>query len=326
MIKTIQFGEIVNARGIKKELIDKFNDSPLRSLVDQDKDLLVCIRNNEIGIYHLSDKVAMVGIGKNKELVCKVNDFYVSGKSTHKEHDYTAKEIVEKINAIKVNSAKRITPEKNAQHTLVSKNNSNHDSEWFCVDIEYRQSKKVQNGVGDVFDGRFDIIAVSKKTPHRVAVVELKYNSYSISGSSGIVKHIKDFNVFSKNTASCDILMREIVHQLHDLNKIGVEIPKTLLKPYVDFMENIEFYVVTLWDDDSDPKGRMGRYLFSDLRENWVGNSLAHVSVNNAMDVLGIDVENNPPFFIKFLFKKVHGPTECDIDDILSENSYDFVM
>lgn len=322
----MQVKEAVNLRGIKKELIDKFNNSPLYPLVNQDNDLLVCIRNNAIGIYHLADRVAMVRLDKNRELVCDVNDFYITGSSTGKEHSRTAKEISEKINVIKANSRKRITPEKNAQHNLILKNNLNPDSEWFCTDMEYRQSQKVQNVTEDAFNGRFDIIAVSKKSPYRIAVIELKYNSCAISGHSGIVKHIKDFNVFSKSTVCQENLKREIVCQLHNLSEIGVKVPESLLETPFDFAEKIEFYVITLWDDASDPKGTMGRYLFSNSRKNWVGDSTSSVSANNAMAEIGIDVENNPPFLIKFLFKRVQSPTEFDIDDILEDTLYDLVL
>lgn len=44
------------------------------------------------------------------------------------------------------------------------------------------------------------------------------------------------------------------------------------------------------------------------------------------MKETGIDVENNPPFDIKFLFKKVQSPTDFNIDDILQDTLYDCVL
>lgn len=100
------------------------------------------------------------------------------------------------------------------------------------------------------------------------------------------------------------------------------------MKTSFDFSEKIEFYVITLWDDKSkqNPKEKMGRYLFNDLRKNWVGETSARLSTKNVMAETGIDVENNPPFDIKFLFKKVQSPTDFQIDDILQESLYDCVL
>ncbi len=315
-------------RGISETLAEQFKESTLCTLVKKDKDLLACIRNNAISIYHLADKVAMVHLNRKGELLCNVNDFYMSGKHTGEEHQYKIEEICTKIKDIKANSLSRGTSEKKAQHTLVSKNNSNFDSEWFCVDIEYRQSFIVQKLIHQKFNGRFDIIAVSKGTPHRVAIIELKYNSSAIAGTSGIVKHIMDFKTFSQNPECLENLRREIVCQLHNLHQIGVNIPERLLEQPFDFSEKIEFYVITLWDNNSkqNPKETMGRYLFNDLRENWGGKTSACVSKKNAMKEVEIDVENNPPFSIRFLFKKVQNPTNFNIDDILQETLYDYVL
>lgn len=315
-------------RGINEKLAKKFKESSLCTLVKEDKDLLACIRNNAIGIYHLADKVAMVHCNREGELVCDVNDFYVSGKHTGKEHQYKAGVLCTKIRDIKANSLSRSTPEKNAQHTLVSNNNSNPDSEWFCTDIEYRQSEKVQEFTCQKFKGRFDIIAVSKKAPHRIAVIELKYNSSAIAGTAGIVKHIMDFKTFSQKTECLENLCSEIVCQLHNLHQIGVNVPERLLKTSYNFSGKIEFYVITLWDNKSthNPKETMGRYLFNDLRKKWVEENSTCVSKKNAMKETGIDVENNPPFDIKFLFKKVQSPTDFNIDDILQDTLYDCVL
>lgn len=62
-------------RGINEKLATKFKESSLCTLVKEDKDLLACIRNNAIGIYHHADKVAMVHCNREGELVCDVNDF-----------------------------------------------------------------------------------------------------------------------------------------------------------------------------------------------------------------------------------------------------------
>ena len=95
-------------RGINEKLAKKFKESSLCTLVKEDKVLLACIRNNAIGIYHLADKVAMVHCNREGELVCDVNDFYVSGKHTGKEHQYKAGVLCTKIRDINIKGIAKI--------------------------------------------------------------------------------------------------------------------------------------------------------------------------------------------------------------------------
>jgi len=75
---------------------------------------------------------------------------------------------------------------------------NNRNSNWFCIDVEYVkafQNKKEKDKAD--FNGRFDIIAISKKKPHKIALIELKkYGNRTIGGNSGIYKHVEDFAKF----------------------------------------------------------------------------------------------------------------------------------
>lgn len=193
-----------NLRGINNSLLTAFKASVLYPLVrNNPKEFLCCIRNNAIGIYYNADRVAMVTLNKKGKLCCKTSSYYLSdycktkSRSSEKSSEITLtpEDIVKNIETIKANSELRSTPEKKAQQALVYANNSNPNSEWICIDIEYRQSTKVQDG--GMFHGRFDIIVVSKSAKHRVAIIELKYNHDALGGTAGVVKHVEDFYLFN---------------------------------------------------------------------------------------------------------------------------------
>lgn len=315
---------LTRLRHISDDLVAKYKKSKLHDLVKNDESMLACIRNNAIGIYYNSDRVAMVRL-KDDTLSCEISsyylsDYYLTGTRTKSEIIFvTADEIQRNIDIIKYNSAKRGTPEKKAQQYIVYQNNLSKESDWYCFDIEYRQPSKVQRG-SSTFDGRFDILAVSKSAPHRIAIIELKYGRGAIGGKSGVVKHLKDFKKFSESESCKENLKREIPAILQNLKDLGYDIPEELDHTSLCFENEIEFYVVCLYEDES-PKGTVGGYLFNEIRSGW---DTKKISRDNAVKALGLDVESPTcPIDVKFLFKKVASPTDFTIIDILDSAEYD---
>lgn len=305
-----------NLRGVNAKLISAFKSSKLYKLIKENpSEVLACIRNNAIGIYYNADRVAMVSLDRKGKLKCTINDYYLNGiKNEKANRAYTPDEIYNSFKDIKSNSDKRSTFEKKAQQALVYSNNANPQSKWICLDIEYRQSTKVQTGIKDQFTGRFDIIAISKAKPHRIAIIELKYNNDAIGGDSGVVKHLKDFQNFN-NKLCIDNLKKEIQIVLGNLTDLGLSdnLPNIIdLKK--DFIDKVEFYMICLYDTKESPCGTVGGYLFKRIHPEW---GTKRVSKKNA-EASGCDILNK----VKFLFKKVSGPTALDIDDILSCDKY----
>ena len=74
-------------------------------------------------------------------------------------------------------------------------NNRNVESEWYCTDVEWRRPADAEHLD---FNARFDIIAITKKSPYRIAIIELKYGRKAVGGDSGIRKHIEVFYLFGK--------------------------------------------------------------------------------------------------------------------------------
>jgi hypothetical protein len=312
-------------RGINSKLVEAFKASRLYRLIKEEPDsFLPCIRHNSICIYYNSDRVALVHLNRAGELICEINSYYLSDfyltkivRTKGENKKVSSDTIVTNEEVIKLNSEVRSTSEKKSQQQLFYRNNINANSKWFCLDIEYKQSKTI-------LKGRFDIIAISKSEPHRIAIIELKYNRNAIGGKSGVIKHIMDFKSFNESELSKDILREECSSILKNYKELGIQIPETLnafTKPGSFKYSSIEYYIICLYDEPVSPKGTVGGYLFDAKREVW---GTQRVSTANLMKKQGIDVESDKcPIKVQFLFKKVKSPQDINITDILDKNQYD---
>ena len=277
MNKTIAKKKIT--RGITKNFAEAFKQSELYKLYGEHKDeLFIGVRNNYLNLYYNCDSIAKIEYKKRvKKIVCVIDKYYLDGKhynSKQKEKRYRIEqsEICKQYEIIKKHSNDKITPEKKAQSKLVLLNNKNKNSNWFCVDIEYvkqfnnQKEKKEAN-----FNGRFDIIALSKAKPHKVALIELKYGSGAIGGKSGIYKHVKDFTKFCDKKYFQSHLKNEIIEIIKSQIELGVSVPIEL--PKEKDILSPDFYFITLNNNAKDknssiPKQTMAGYLFKDYRWN----------------------------------------------------------
>lgn len=319
---------LTHLRHIDDRLIRKFKASGLyqKVLLEYKDKLLACIRDNAIGIYYNSDRVAKVSLSSNGELKCEISDYYLSDfyktkkRTSSKTIIQSDCEIADKIDTIIRNSEERGTSEKQAQQHLIRLNNANEKSNWYCFDIEYRQSTVKQKDTL-LFDGRFDILAISKQPPHQIAVIELKYGDGAIGGKSGIVKHIMDFYNFQNSISCIHNFEVEVPAMLKNLKEIGYNVPSALATGNIQLSDKIKFVVICLYEGEST-KGTVGGYLFDEKRPHW--NTKRVSKSNNAMTKLGVDVESPEcPININFLFKKVDTPTDFEISDILDTSQYD---
>lgn len=268
-------------RGISKSFADAFKECELYRLYGKHKDeLLIGVRNNYLNLYYNCDSIAEIKYkktkgSKDKKIVCEIDRFYIDGKhykSTDKEKLFRIEpiQIYEQYQVIKKNSDDKTTPEKKAQSKLVLLNNGNKDSNWFCIDFEYVKSfnnKKEKEEAN--FSGRFDIIALSKEEPHRVALIELKYGNVAIGGNSGIFKHVEDFNKFCEKGFFEGHLKQEIIEIVESQKELGISVP--FESPEEVNILTPEFYFITLdnnakKENTSTPKQTMAGYLFKDKR------------------------------------------------------------
>jgi hypothetical protein len=268
-------------RGIDDKFADVFKASDLFTLYEKYKnELFIGVRKNYLNLYYNCDSIAKV-VYKQGEISCAIDRYYLDGK--HYKSDDKRKnacvapcEIYTQYDTIKLNAGKKNTDEKNAQAMLVILNNSNEKSNWFCLDVEWKKAfddKQQRSDAG--FNGRFDIIAISKKTPHIVAVIELKYGAKAIGGKSGIYKHIEDFKKYQDKRYFDDPAgnahKKEIADIIESYKMLGVNVPKKLQNVTPNDITGPEFYVITLDNNGKTlkhdiPKQTMAAYLFKDKR------------------------------------------------------------
>lgn len=294
-------------RGIDKDFAEEFKKSELYKLYDNHKgELFIGVRNNYLNLYYNCDSIAKIKYRKSdKKLVCEIDKYYLDGKHyTGKEKRWKIEpsEIFERYENIKTNSEKKATAEKKAQSELVLLNNNNQNSKWFCIDVEYVKAfeNKSEKAKAE-FNGRFDIIALSKKKPHRTAIIELKYGSSAIGGKSGICKHVDDFNKFCDNGFFEKHLMQEIIDIVKSQIEIGIEVPFGLPK-LNSLLSQPEFYFITLdnnsYEGKSTPKQTMAGYLFKEKRWGCKKISTEHCIENKFGDI----TKKGNKFHAKFLF------------------------
>ena len=280
-------------------------------------EIIIGVRDGFINLYYNCDSIAK--IDTHNPSICRINKYYTHGE----KECLTGDEIVHYFDIIKESSDKRTKLEKQAQQRLFIDNNNNLSSEWFCLDVEYTKSLQ---GKLHAEDWRFDIIAISKEKPFRVALIELKYGSGAIGGESGITKHIQDYYKFHKEN-SFELLKPELISIINSLKMLGVEVPKTLQSIKIeDFMKAPEYYFITLSNKKVGrhalPMETMAGYLFTKAEAETNGDWKAIRYSKNASKkgyyaTVGEDKSFKPIFF----FSDATLP-ELGINDILYEGNY----
>ena len=187
-------------RGINKDFADAFKQCELDKLLADHKDeLFIGVRNNYLNLYYNCDSIAKVEYKQGK-IICEIDKYYLDGKhykGSNKTKKIDSSEIYKNYQTIKANSNTKATDEKKSQSKLVLLNNNNKDSRWYCFDVEWVKAFENQQQKNEAkFNGRFDIMAISKKKPQKVALIELKYGNGAIGGERGIFKHIEDFKKY----------------------------------------------------------------------------------------------------------------------------------
>lgn len=304
-------GKSEQVRRIDKSFADTFKDTSLFKLYKEHADeLFLGVRNGYVNLYHLCNSIAKVSLTR-KGIKSEIASYYI--EETPKD-DYDNDLIVRMYDTIKVKSKNRSKLEKQAQQTLAQLNNSNPQSNWFCVDVEYEKPQMA---------GRFDLIAITKKAPHRVALIELKYGTNAYGGTSGILTHVKDFSEFLSNS-NYKTLKKDIEGILYSMTLLDVKVPDSLkgLKAE-DLCATPEFYFITVNSRPSkvgaaSAKQTMAGYLFKKNNPKYSAWNCKRHSQNAVEDILGYDItEKKSPFYSTILF------SEQDIESLSIEDIID---
>jgi len=312
-------------RGISKDFVDAFKKSELYELYQKHVDeLIIGVRINYLNLYFNCDSIAKITYKKGL-ICCEIDKYYIDGKhykneDKEKRFKIDPTQLCNHYSDIKKNSEKKATLEKKAQSKLVHLNNQNNDTNWFCFDVEWKKAfeNKQERGKAE-FNARFDIMAISKQNPYKVAIIELKYGSDAIGGKSGIYKHIEDFKKYQDKSY---FNKQEIVNTIKSLEMLGVKIPEEIQNIHVDDIKGYEFYVITLNNNaeevnGSTPKQTMSGYLFNDKRWN-----CKRVSIKTVESNFGDVTDKNNSIHVKFLFSK-QTLNDLKIDDILQFKNYE---
>lgn len=310
-MRGINFAEKFKASCLYKELYLNHRD-----------ELFLAVRNDYLNIYYNNISIAKVSFTQSGQIRCEINEYYFTGISNSPTVTLCSeKEIAERLIAqyetIKCNSEKKTNEEKKSQAQLFIKNNRNRLSEWYCTDVEWCRTRDDEHRD---FNARFDIVAISKKAPHRIAIIELKYGREAVSGSSGLMKHITDFYKFGKY-GYYEQFKLETWSILMNLRDLDPDYPQELEQVQIEQMASRpEFYVITLdnnaYGRQCTPKQTVGGYLFNDP-SRW--NS-PRVSSNTIESKFG-DVTNpdNDKVYARFLF------SPATIDDLRDMHEIDII-
>lgn len=310
-------------RGINKDFADAFKQSDLNKLYEEHKDeLFIGVRNNYLNLYYNCDSIAKVEYKQGK-VICEIDKYYLDGnhyKGSNKTKKIDTSEIYKNYQTIKTNSNGKATGEKKTQSRLVILNNNNNLSKCYCFDVEWVKAFENKQEKDEAkFNGRFDIMAISKKKPHKVALIELKYGNGAIGGESGIFKHIEDFKKY-KDKKYFDKL--EICQMIESLYFLGIDLHDSLKNLSISDIEDYEFYVITLnnnleKENGSTPKQTMSGYLFNDKRWN-----CRRLSTKTVQSIYGDVTDKSNSLHVNFLFS-TQTLTRLTINDIIEHSEYE---
>ncbi|MDE6658578.1 MAG: hypothetical protein K2K01_00495, partial [Eubacterium sp.] len=242
-------------RELSKNFTEAWQKSELKDFYEEHKEeLYIGIRGGYINLYYKGASISKIEYkSKLKKFDCTIAKRYLYGKDSERGRQRIAiKDLREKYDDIKKNVDIIQTDEKVAQQLIVQSINANN-SEWQCVDMEYAKNEQA---------GRFDIIAVTKKKPYKVALIELKYDSKAIGGTNGICKHAEDFLEFvDKN--KFEHLKHEIPHMISSYRKlVSASQPEVLEEEFCDAKPYICFMILA--NNNNNLLKQTKRYLFAD--------------------------------------------------------------
>lgn len=277
-------------------------------------EIIIGIRDRYINLYYNCDSIAKIYV--DKPSIAKLKSYYTDEKA----RILSDKDYVSFYDIIKKNSDRGNKKEKQAQERLFIDNNSNPSSGWFCIDVEFTKSLRGKNTAED---WRFDIIAISKTAPYRVALIELKYGKEAIKEKSGVRTHVRDFYTFHKENRY-ENLKDEIVSIVKSLQRIGVDVPYSFAGISTNkFAIYPEFYFITIDNNiagASTPEQTMSGYLFKDKRWNCKKISKSVIEGGDYFTL----TENDKDFKPIFLFSSATLPN-IRIQDILDFDNYNII-
>jgi hypothetical protein len=223
-------------RILSPQFMDAFKSGgklqPLLKRVQEDDTLDMEIRNDYVNIYYRGGNLIKIAI-KNGAFVFDFDQEYDKSKglvlpsSTAKVTDW-----IEKIPTIKETMDKYFTvhkkEEREFQQLVVRENNSTtiaNGTDYFIIDIEYDNHDKNNRARFDLIALKWESDGASRKNQKGrpiLAFIEMKYGDGALTGTSGMVDHLKRFQEFVRKGGVPGIIkeMAGIFEQKRILNLI----------------------------------------------------------------------------------------------------------
>ncbi len=206
---------------------------PILERAKQDHTLMVSIREDYINIYYRGGNILRVKEQDDGSYSAFFDSEYnKSGLPCPALPDtiktqYSARLWVDSFQTLKgimdIYFSEKSKPEREFQQLVARENNFSNianQSEYFISDIEF-----VDSSLG----ARFDMLALrwlasQRKNPSncRPALIEMKYGDGALSGSAGVLKHLKDINELISNRAKYVALIEMMEMQFNQLDELGL--------------------------------------------------------------------------------------------------------
>ena len=326
-------------RGLDEEHLEKLKNSKWLSFYKKHKEeLFLGIRNNYINLYYKGMNIAKVQGRFNKAYI-SARFIYKDFNGENKYQSITYEDFEQKYETvIKPEVEKHIKKnklwEKETQQALILKNNkncNNNRSNWICIDMEYIKQRKNSDSNGKNSFGRFDIIAVNKKS-YKVALIELKVGKNAIGGESGLLKHARDWkeDYIDKDLFNNDIeegnncLKQEIINIINNKAFLEDDYPiKECSEKNFNCIKPAFYFLICSGDMTIDNlKNEVRKYLWSE--EKCKNYNIKKVSdkYNVEKNLYDITKKGEGKLYCEFLF--IEGLRDkVQITDIIDDENYD---
>ena len=215
-------GDLVNSDGVLH---------PILTRVKKDHTLMLAIRENFINIYYRGGNILNIKENNKGFYQASFDDQYnksgllIPNSPTEINHQNDSRSWIDSFpnrkNIIDEYFSINGKAEREFQQLIARENNNStisNESEYFVSDIEVTEPY-----------ARFDIIAIRWLAAQRKngsnckpVLIEMKYGDSALTGSAGLLKHLKDMEKLVSNKDSYTTLLETMESQFNQLDELGL--------------------------------------------------------------------------------------------------------
>ncbi len=217
-------GDLVDSEGVLH---------PILTRVKKDHTLMLAIRENYINIYYRGGNILNIKAHNKGFYQASFDDKYnksgllIPHSPTEINNQNDSRSWIDSFPSRKNIMDEYFSTygkaEREFQQLIARENNNStisNESEYFVSDIEAEATE---------LNARFDIMAIRWLAAHRkdgsnckAAVIEIKYGDSALTGSAGLLKHLKDMEKLVSNQESYVRLLETMENQFNQLDELGL--------------------------------------------------------------------------------------------------------